>query len=443
VQTPTNHQVLVLGFLYELRSKTAKGGFFMNLLQKQLLERTGTRAFMSACTAHPLALEAVLDYSESAGVPALIEATANQVNQFGGYTGMTPADYAAYILRLSDDHDCDVILGGDHLGPLVWRNLSEDQAMENSRVLVSQYVQAGFSKIHLDTSMRLASDPPALSNETIAARAADLCKHAEAAANPENPPVYVVGSEVPIPGGAEHAEESISVTHPEDFMATVAAFKDAFEAQGLKDAWNRVIAVVIQPGVEFGDDQIFEYDRERASSLTSALKPLAPLVFEGHSTDYQTPEKLRQMAEDGIALLKVGPALTFAVREALFALSEMEKWLVPTDDWSHFTDVLEDAMLQNPSNWNAHYHGSADEQAFKRRFSLSDRARYYMTVPSVEKAVSKLLHNINTHKPPISLLSQYMPMQYAHLREGKIELSAESLVKSRVTDCIETYPVVN
>ena len=415
----------------------------MNKLQAQLPLLAKNQAIMAACTAHPLAIEAVLDYSEANGVPALIEATANQVNQFGGYTGMIPTDFVSYIKRLSAGYNCEIILGGDHLGPLVWRNLPEAEAIENSIKLIELYVSAGFTKIHIDTSMRLKDDPEILTNEVIATRAALLCEKAETVASSDNPPVYIVGSEVPIPGGAEHEEEGITVTRPEDFLATVDTFRKAFDKQGLQDVWERVVAVVVQPGVEFGDDQIFEYDHIKAKALTDVLKPLKPLVFEGHSTDYQTPKKLREMAEDGIKIQKVGPALTFAVREALFALSEMEKWLMPIDKRSNFIELLDVVMLSEPDNWKNHYHGTEEELAYKRRFSLSDRARYYMTNPNIEDAVAKLLHNINTHKPPMSLLSQYMPNQYIHLREGRIRLTAEELVKSRVTDCIETYPIIN
>ena len=413
----------------------------MNRLQEVLATRGHGQAVMSACTANLLALEAVIEYSTSAGVPALIEATANQVNQYGGYTGMTPSDFVAYIERIRNGSGCEIILGGDHLGPLVWKNLPEKQAMDNAATLVEHFVAAGFGKIHLDTSMRLAGDPPTLSDAIIASRAAFLCSHAEAVADPENPPVYVIGSEVPIPGGAQEAEEGVEVTRPEAFLSTVAEFKAAFAAHGQSDAWERVIAVVVQPGVEFGDEQIFEYDRERAAKLVEALKPLSPLVFEGHSTDYQTPADLRRMAEDGIAILKVGPALTFAVREALFALCDIEQWLIPDGDRSHFTRVLEEAMLNDPANWITHYHGSPEQQAFKRRFSLSDRARYYMTDPAVEKAACTLLDNINAGKPPLALISQYMPAQYNLLREGRIPLTAEALVKSRVKECIGTYPI--
>jgi D-tagatose-1,6-bisphosphate aldolase subunit GatZ/KbaZ len=199
----------------------------VNKLQIQLSELSKAQAVMAACTAHPLAIEAVLDYSESAGVPALIEATANQVNQFGGYTGMLPSGFVDYVNRIVDGRNCEIILGGDHLGPLVWRGLPEAEAMANSVTLIEQYVAAGFTKIHIDTSMHLKDDPQILTNEVIAARAALLCEVAESVANPENPPVYIVGSEVPIPGGAEHEEEGIAVTRPEDFLATVSAFREA------------------------------------------------------------------------------------------------------------------------------------------------------------------------------------------------------------------------
>lgn len=38
------------------------------------------------------------------------------------------------------------------------------------------------------------------------------------------------------------------------------------------------------------------------------------LVFEAHSTDYQTKEAYKQLVHDHFAILKVGPALTFAMR---------------------------------------------------------------------------------------------------------------------------------
>lgn len=259
----------------------------------------------------------------------LIEATANQVNQYGGYTGMKPVDFSRFVYSIAEKvkfPDDKIILGGDHLGPLTWKGLPAEKAMEEAKELIRQFVYAGFTKIHIDTSMHLGDDDKAKKLETtvIAERGAVLAKAAEkafeelAASNPHAlHPVYVIGSEVPIPGGSQGEEEQLQVTSPDDFRETVNLFREEFYRNNLDSAWENVIAIVVQPGVEFGDDSIHEYDRNAAEELCKELKNYPSLVFEGHSTDYQTPEALKEMVEDGIAVLKVGPALTFALREAL------------------------------------------------------------------------------------------------------------------------------
>lgn len=140
-------------------------------------------------------------------------------------------------------------------------------------------------------------------------------------------PVFVIGSEVPIPGGAQEAEDTLAVTKPEAFRDTVATYRRVFKEEGIEDGMNDVVAVVTQPGVEFGDDQVFLYDHDAATELCAALNEFPEVCFEGHSTDYQSKECLKRMVEDGIAILKVGPALTYGLRESLFSLSMMEKEL--------------------------------------------------------------------------------------------------------------------
>lgn len=412
------------------------------------------RGICSLCSASELVLEAAIERAAQTGDLVLIEATANQVNQFGGYTGMKPTDFHAFVMEIAD-RKCfprdRVLLGGDHLGPLVWCREAEADAMAKSDELVRQFVLAGFTKIHLDTSMRLAGDDPEapLSDVVIAARGARLAAVCERAwqelrsADPDaQAPVYVIGSEVPIPGGAQEAEEGIRVTDPADFARTVEVFRDTFSRLGLEAAWKRVIAVVVQPGVEFGDDAIHEYDRKAASALTAALSAYPGLVFEGHSTDYQTPEALRAMVEDGIAILKVGPALTFALREALFDLTMIENELLrgrPDIVPSRFVDVLEAAMVKSPGNWAKHYHGTEDRLQLARKFSLSDRCRYYLPDPHVANAMKRLFENLDGIGVPLSLLSQYMPIQYSKVRAGRIKPLAAELAKDRVVNCIDEY----
>ena len=413
-------------------------------------EKTG---IYSCCSANSYVIEAAMERGIETNTPVLIEATANQVNQFGGYTGMRPADFIEFVTDLAKKAGFPldrIILGGDHLGPLTWQNEPEAAAMEKSVALLREYTAAGFTKIHIDTSMRLADDDRniRLSDEIIARRAAILCQTSEQAyaeliaKNPDAPaPVYIIGSEVPIPGGAQEAETSVSVTKPEEFSATYRAFQQAFAAKGLEDAFSRVIGVVVQPGVEFGDDAVAEYNRQAAKALVAELDRYDGIVFEGHSTDYQTPQKLKEMVEDGIAILKVGPALTFALREAIFALNDIEEEVLCNKGvvLSKYKETLDLAMLENPGNWKKHYHGDEAQVSLKRKYSFSDRCRYYLPNPAVQSALEILIENINGNGIPLNVLRQYLPIQYNHIREGKLTLDAEAIIRDRIKDTIDEY----
>ena len=146
------------------------------------------------------------------------------------------------------------------------------------------------------------------------------------------------------------------------------------------------------------------------------------------------------MVEDGIAIIKVGPALTYAVREALFALSYIERELEDNDSKrSHFIEVLDKAMVANPKDWKNYYKGTEKEQALSRKYSYSDRCRYYLTQPEVEAEMEKLLNNMADVDIPMGLLMQYMPIQYMKVRDGKIGKTARELVKDNVVNIVEDY----
>ncbi len=405
----------------------------------------------SYCTANEIVIEGVLEQAKRFGDSVLIEATSNQVNQFGGYTGMKPADYRDYVYAIADRIGFErskIILAGDHLGPQPFQNMNEAEAIKEAKEMVRLYARAGYTKIHLDTSMRVADDSreERLSDETIARRGAALLKVAEEAYAElltEVPdavhPVYIIGSEVPIPGGAQVKEE-MEVTSPADFEATVNTYKKVFAEEGLSEYWKYIVAVVVQPGVEFGDADVHLYRREEAVELCKSLKNHPNVVFEGHSTDYQSPKALREMVEDGIAILKVGPALTFAAREALYALAHIEDEMI--DDpaaRSNYIKVVDEVMLENPKNWAKYYKGSDKEIELKRAYSYSDRSRYYMVDPRIEAAMQKLFENIAAADIPMGLLHQYMPLQYVKVRDGLLSLDPRELVKYAVSVVCDDY----
>lgn len=413
----------------------------------------GRGGIYSCCSANEYVLRAALRRGLEADSYVLIEVTANQVDQYGGYTGMTPERFYAYMRSLADDccfPEHKLILGGDHLGPLTFAGLPEKEAMAKAEELVRSYILAGFTKIHLDTSMKLADDPAgeALSGKTVAARGARLCAACEetfAEMKKTNPnaqePVYIIGSEVPIPGGAQETEDALTVTKREAALTAIEEYAERFSEAGLKEAWERVVGLVVQPGVEFGDSSVFEYDRQAAGELSGALDKYPSMTFEAHSTDYQTRAGLRSMVEDGFAILKVGPALTFALREALFALSDMEDELARMLRFepSNFRCILKNEMLSDNKKWKHHYHGSAEEIEFKLNYSYSDRARYYLPREKVNQALERLLKNLGRYELPLSLLSQYMPIQYTKVRENTLKGVAQELIADRIENCIDDY----
>jgi len=414
-------------------------------------KRGEARGVASVCSANPFVIEATLLHARDTGTLVLVESTCNQVNQYGGYTGQTPADFQQYLKHIAGQLDFpfeQAIVGGDHLGPSVWQGEPADEAMAKSRVLVRDCVRAGYTKIHLDASMRCADDPQdaPLDKRVSARRAAELARVAEEAfgklASQQVAPRYVIGTEVPPPGGIQGEEEYLSVTPPADVEETIEVTREEFFKLELEAAWQRVVAVVTQPGVEYGDQTIFDYHPEQAANLSRFIENYDRLVYEAHSTDYQTRDALRHLVRDHFAILKVGPALTFAFREAVFALSMIEQELLtgkPGETLSTLADVLEQAMLDDPAHWEKYYHGSPEERRFARKYSLSDRSRYYWPVPSVRAALERLLANLGQNPIPLTLLSQYSPVQYTRIREGSLANSPRALVMDKITSVLSDY----
>ena len=405
----------------------------------------------SICSAHPFLLEAAVRQALQDGSPLLIESTCNQVNQEGGYTGLTPLDFRGYVQGIADKVRLpkgQLILGGDHLGPGPWQQEPAGSAMAKARRLVRDCVRAGYTKIHLDASMKCADDPAdrPLEKAISAARAAELCQVAEetwaGSELGQEAPCYVIGTEVPLPGGAPEGEGAPLVTRVPDVEETIERTHQAFRQRGLDAAWERVVAVVVQPGVEFGDDALFEYDRRAAAELRQFIAGYDHLVFEAHSTDYQRRDALRALVEDHFAILKVGPALTFAFREAVFALAMMEvEWLGERSDveLSHVRRALDEAMLEDPVYWQRYYAGSEAYIRFARKYSYSDRSRYYWPQRGVQRALARLIDNLERYPPPLTLLSQFMPVQYERVRAGRLRNLPRELIGDRIRAVVADY----
>ena len=136
------------------------------------------------------------------------------------------------------------------------------------------------------------------------------------------------------------------------------------------------------------------------------------------------------LVRDHFAILKVGPGLTFAFREAVFALAQIENELVSADQRSNIVQALEAVMRKYPEHWQKYYRGDEAEQAFKRRYSLSDRVRYYWVQPEVQEAFARLMENLGEKTLPYSLLSQFV---------GETGLSAEQVIEWKIDTVLADY----
>jgi len=406
------------------------------------LRTAGTpRGIASVCSAHPVVLRAALRHGVVTGATVLIEATCNQVNHQGGYTGMVPADFAALVARIAAEEDCpmeQVILGGDHLGPNPWRDQPAEMALAEAEKMVAAYVAAGFRKIHLDASMGCLGEPAALDDETTAWRAVRLATVAERVAKAQggDMPLYIIGTEVPPPGGADHALRDVPPTDPRAARKTIAVHRRMFAAAGLDEAMGRVIGVVVQPGVEFGNHNVIRYARNKARALAQVLDSETNLVFEAHSTDYQGTVPLSELVMDGFAILKVGPELTFVLREALYALDLIASDLIPGYGNRPLRAAMERVMLDAPAEWERHYSGSAAVQALLRHYSLSDRIRYYWLQEGAAEAVDRLRAALQGQTVPMPLFWQHWP---AAARFADAPLDVDALLIWRVTQSLASY----
>jgi D-tagatose-1,6-bisphosphate aldolase subunit GatZ/KbaZ len=412
-----------------------------------------TRGTWAACSSNRFVLDAVMRQGRADSSPVLIESTSSQVNPEGGYSGRTPAEFAAFLGQLADEAGLPrdaLLLGADHLGPHPYRAAPAALAMDRARELVRQCVLAGYGKLHLDCSMRLGGDPgpsdAPLGMGTITERTAELCAAAESAYSRlpagSAPPLYVIGTDVPPPGGGTKSGDPPIVTAAREAARTVEETRAAFLRRGLAAAWDRVVAVVVQPGVDFADGVVHDYERRRASELTALRASAGSFVYEAHSTDYQAPSALRALVEDGFAILKVGPALSFAFREAVLALEAIEReWLSERKGCalSGIRAALEAAMLGQPEHWSDHYRGDEADRRLARLFSYSDRVRYYWPRHEVQLALERLIANLSGPVIPAGLVSQYLPTQHAAGRAGEISCTPASLIRHKIQEVTRSY----
>jgi D-tagatose-1,6-bisphosphate aldolase subunit GatZ/KbaZ len=430
--------------------------FFQGLIESR--QRGKPRGIYSICSAHPRVIGAAMVQARDDDLPLLIEATAHEVNQFGGSSGMQPRGFRDFVFGVADRVGFPtgrVIFGGGHLGPSAWRNEPAERANQRACELIADCVRAGYTKIDLEAGMPLRADPEeehgGLDPDLIARRIARMAAAAESAFRESgrslggrigSPPVYLIAADVPPRGGSPVQEGSAAITEVRDLEQILAASREAFADEDLGDAWARVIGAVVRPGVGFGDHEVFAYDRSKSGDLIAAARRHSDLILEAISTDYQRPELLRQLVEDGLSVLKVGPALTFALRECLFALECIEKEIFGWTYKARLSQLgmfLDKAMRDNPVHWQGSLNGSPQDLYLALKYSRLDPSRHYWRVPMVAEAVDFLIRNLKQVDIPLTLIGQYLPRHYLEIREDRLTGDPEELIAASIRMVLGDY----
>jgi D-tagatose-1,6-bisphosphate aldolase subunit GatZ/KbaZ len=120
-------------------------------------------------------------------------------------------------------------------------------------------------------------------------------------------------------------------------------------------------------------------------------------------------------------------------------VDDIENELVPAKDRPALPDVVERQMLAAAQHWERYYPGSPMQRRIARRYSYSDRMRYYWPDPQIDAAVQQLLRNLSAHPIPEPMLSAFLPDQYARVRDGALSAVPKAIVLDRVRCVLEAY----
>ena len=343
------------------------------------------RALPSLCTSNLDVLKTAIYFCKKKNFPILIESTSSQVNQQGGYSGKKPKDFFYSVNKIAKKINFpkkNLHIGGDHLGPLPWKNLSSKIALHNSIRLINDCLKSNYSKIHIDTSIKCSSDKVLTSQEIFLITKTILNKIKK---NKKLRKAFlVIGTEVPLSGGNDKSK--LKLTSKSQIFHDVEKFKRI-------RIGNKPFGLVIEPGMKFMHYTILS-PKFKNFKKKKLISKRFNFVFEAHSTDYQSLSCLKNLVKNNFKFLKVGPELTFYMTRALFFMEELEKKYFSKNK-SNIKQKIFIEMMQNKKHWNSYYSG---RKKFLKKLILNsrlDRIRYYLNKEKIEKSKKILEENIN------------------------------------------------
>ena len=338
----------------------------------------------SFCSSNFDVLKSIMIFAKYQNFPVLIESTSNQVNQYGGYSGLKPFQFEKKIRRLAKFiklNNKSLMIGGDHLGPLPWKDLDEATAMKNSKKLVKDCLKAKYEKIHIDTAI-ICRGEKKIDRHTVIQRCDEILS---VFSKKDFDNVFlVIGTEVPFAGGG-HAIKSSPTTFESikeeiDLYSTILKKKKKF-------------ALVIEPGIGFGNFSVIQAKLKNFGKRLIFSKK-NNFVYEAHSSDYQKISSLKKLVKNNFKFLKIGPELTYFYAKSIFKMEEFEKKIYK-NNFSNIKNIILKEMKNNNSYWIDYYKAKKKKLDNLKFNSYLDRLRYYWSSKNILNSKKKLFININ------------------------------------------------
>ncbi len=347
-----------------------------------------SKALPSFCTSNLDVIRLAILYCKLRNYPILIESTSSQVNQHKGYSGKNPKNFFNSVNNIAKKlkYQKKLYIGGDHLGPLPWKNKNSKLGIKNSIKLINDCLKSNYSKIHIDTSIK-CSDDTKLTSEEIFSRTKIILNKIKK--NKKLRKIFlIIGTEVPLSGGNDKSK--IKLTSKAQIIEEVKKFKNILKSINLM---NKTFGLVIEPGMKFMDYKI-QIPKFKNFKNKQKLSKKNKFVYEAHSTDYQPKSSLKKLVNNNFKFLKVGPELTYNYCRSLFLMEKIERsYQFPIS--SNFEKKIMNTMQKNKKYWKNYYSGNKRKLNNLLLNSKLDRMRYYLNVQNITKSIDLLRKNIN------------------------------------------------
>lgn len=290
----------------------------------------------AACPNSLSVIKASFRAAKRNNAPIYFATTLNQVDNDGGYTGMTQAEFTKILAReaAAVNYTGPYVVAIDHGGPWLkdkqtLEKYTLEQAMDGVKKSYEAAILAGYDLIHVDPTVDITLPKGEIINiHVVAQRTVELIKHAEDFRKAHNmPPIsYEVGTEE-VHGGL--ADDKTFDTFLTDLKAGLAA-------AGMPDIWP--IFIVGKVGTDLHTTL---FDAEVARKLTNKVRPYGSYIKGHYSDDVDNPQ---DYPTSGMGAANVGPEFTMCEYKALMELEQLELADANCKDKSGMSQALLNAV---------------------------------------------------------------------------------------------------